>query len=102
MASKGAHVLILCHVLQSIRRNDELKNQNKEAARRNLSRETEINELVNQIAIIKSSEFADARRDFEEKVVKQKEIAGRISVPALIESMQRQAREVMSHAHVSI
>lgn len=72
-----------------------MRDRNKGIAQGNLSRKMEIHELVNQIAIIKSSEFADARRDFEEKVERQKDIAGRISVPALIESMQRQAREVM-------
>lgn len=58
------------------------------------SKEVEIRELVNQVAIIKSSEFSDAKREFEENVEKQKQIAGRISVPALIESLQNLAVKV--------
>ncbi|GMH32575.1 hypothetical protein BSKO_00409 [Bryopsis sp. KO-2023] len=93
----GAYKQLFERVVQTLqpeKMNEEVRKRNEAAAKANLSREGEINELINQIAIIKSSEYAYARKDFEEKVAKHMSIAGKISIPALINSLQESGKEV--------
>lgn len=56
-----------------------LRAEAEEQARRNLSREGEMAEIRNQIAIIRSSEYAPALAAYEEKAQKQQAVLDLLS-----------------------
>eukprot|EP00803_Ostreobium_quekettii_P011534 evm.model.scf_525.5 EVM.evm.TU.scf_525.5 scf_525:19303-21938(+) len=74
--------------------NEDLRKSNIDVAQSNLERENEIREIGNHIAIIKSSEYADARGLYEEHVQRQQEIVGHLSIRVLREQLQHSAKKV--------
>ncbi|CAD7695757.1 unnamed protein product [Ostreobium quekettii] len=74
--------------------NEELKKSNRDVAQSNLEREKEMQEIGNHIAIIKSSEYADAKGLYHEQLQRQQEVVGRLSIPVLREQLQQAAKKV--------
>ena len=81
--------------MQVSRINEDLRKSNCDVARANLDLESAMREIGNQIAIIKSSEYADARGLYQEQVQRQQEVVSRLSIPVLREQLQEATKKVM-------
>lgn len=68
---------------------DDLRTGNLELAHRNLARENEINELRNQCNIIRTTEVAAARQQFDEAQRREKAISSRCSPQSLLDRLHR-------------
>lgn len=69
----------------------ELRCSVEDAARRNISREAEMAELRNQIAIIRSSEYAPAKSAYDEKIEQQQKVLDLLSPKVLVQKLQAAA-----------
>lgn len=85
-------------LLQVIR---ELRCSVEDAARRNISREAEMAELRNQIAIIRSSEYAPAKSAYDEKIEQQQKVLDLLS-PKVFDQVVVYTRAVFSIKHANI
>lgn len=73
---------------------DDLRKSNVELAKQNLERESEVAELRNQCAIIRTMELAASQENLDKVQKQEKEMANRLSVSALLEKLQEAADEV--------
>eukprot|EP00210_Caulerpa_lentillifera_P001707 g1640.t2 len=82
-------------VIKSIK---ELQQEIVQLSELNLSREDEITELQNQIAIIKSTEYTNTRQVYEEKITEHQEIQNRVNIPKLVNDLELEAMELNKRA----
>lgn len=72
----------------------QLKAGNVELAEANLSRESELADLRNQIAMIRSSDWIPAKVAFDAKVARQQAVVDQLGPPALISRLSGEAAEL--------
>ena len=79
---------------------DALRRSNAEAARANLAKEAEIEEIRRQIAIVRSTEYEPAKAAFSEKFSRQEAAREQIAPEKLIERLQVAAGDAKQEASV--
>lgn len=77
---------------------EQLREGNRQLAQDNLAQESVLAELRNQIAIIRSSEYAVVRENFDGKHARQKAVLGKLQPQALIEALASQAAQTEAEA----
>ncbi|KAJ7536153.1 hypothetical protein O6H91_12G058200 [Diphasiastrum complanatum] len=71
----------------------DLKKNNLDLARKNLEKESEINQLNNQCMIIRTTELASAQEKFQELHKQEMEVKDRLSISALLNRLQGSINE---------
>ena len=79
--------------MQIFDRPRELEERTIQAAEQNLEREAEIRDRKNQIAIVKSSDYADTRRLYEGAVKEHERLNALVNIPFLLKQLQDLTKE---------
>lgn len=92
------------HSLEPVRHLDSLRGEltkgHVDLARNNLTKDSQIAELRNQCAIIRTTELAAAREKFEEVQKREKEVTTNLSSSALVGRLQEAAAKVDEESEI--
>ena len=87
--------------IQIFDRPREMEERVVQAAEQNLEREAEIQDRKNQIAIVKSSDYADTRRLYEGAVKEHEQLNALINIPHLLKQLHDATDEASIHSRLS-